>query len=434
MAEPPRLRVDPDERPRPATPRGRPRQAPQRAPRGKRPPRRLLRGAAKLGVLLSLWAVIVGGGALAYFALTLPDTSQLTVSERRPSVTILAEDGSLIASFGDLFGRPLTLKEMSPYLPNAVIATEDRRFYSHFGIDPVGHGACRGNRSARRANRPGRQHDHPAAGQDPVPDTGAQPRPQDPRDAPGAVARAPLRQGPDPRNLSQPGLSRRRRPMGSTLRRIAISANRPPSSSLFESAVIAGLLKAPTRFSPARDRDKAAGRAGQVLANMVEAGFITAADAAAAAERGRRAAGRRPAGIALFRRLGGRPAPRLRRHRRPRPDRPHHPRPAAASRGGGVDRRYPGALRGQGCGEPGRARRAGAGWGGARDGRRPRLRPQPVQPRDPGAAPAGLGVQAVRLPRRARSRVAPVRPLCRHADPGRQLAAAQLSQPLPGAR
>ena len=38
--------------------------------------------------------LIIGGGALGYFALTLPDTSQLAVAERRPSVTILAEDGS----------------------------------------------------------------------------------------------------------------------------------------------------------------------------------------------------------------------------------------------------------------------------------------------------------------------------------------------------
>ena len=81
---------------------------------------------------------IIGGGVLGYFALTLPDTSELTRAERRPSVTILAADGSLLATFGDLFGQPLTLREMSPYLPKAVIATEDRRFYSHFGIDPIG--------------------------------------------------------------------------------------------------------------------------------------------------------------------------------------------------------------------------------------------------------------------------------------------------------
>src|SRR5204862_814153 len=66
-----------------------------------------------------------------------PDTSQLGAAQRRPAITILAEDGSTLANLGDLFGQPLTLKEMSPYLPQAVIATEDRRFYSHFGDDPI---------------------------------------------------------------------------------------------------------------------------------------------------------------------------------------------------------------------------------------------------------------------------------------------------------
>src|SRR3954451_16797948 len=97
------------------------------------------RGAViRLFVLLCLWGLIVGGSVLGYFALTLPDTSQLTVAERRPSVTVLARDDSLIGSFGDLFGKALSLREMSPYLPQAVIAAEDRRFYSHFGVDPIG--------------------------------------------------------------------------------------------------------------------------------------------------------------------------------------------------------------------------------------------------------------------------------------------------------
>src|ERR1700731_755802 len=109
-----------------------------RPPRGARRTRRLLRGVVKFAVLLLLWTAILGGGTLGYFALTLPDTSQLGVSQRRPTITILAEDGSTLANLGDLFGEPLTLKQMSPFLPQAVIATEDRRFYSHFGIDPIG--------------------------------------------------------------------------------------------------------------------------------------------------------------------------------------------------------------------------------------------------------------------------------------------------------
>src|ERR1700676_2257620 len=134
MAEPPRrvdpsLRADPGERLRPPLrPRGEMYDRMRQPPRGQRPRRNpgrhLLRRLAMLALLVFLWSLIIGGGGLAYFALTLPDTRQLSVAERPPSVTILDSDGALIATFGDLFGQPLSLKEMSPWLPKAVIATE----------------------------------------------------------------------------------------------------------------------------------------------------------------------------------------------------------------------------------------------------------------------------------------------------------------------
>jgi len=124
-----RLRADPAERIR---------RPPQRALRRHGLGSVILRGTIKAVVLLLLWTAIIGAGVLGFFALTLPDTSELIRAERRPSVTVLAADGSLLATFGDLFGQPLTLREMSPYLPKAVIATEDRRFYSHFGVTRSG--------------------------------------------------------------------------------------------------------------------------------------------------------------------------------------------------------------------------------------------------------------------------------------------------------
>jgi penicillin-binding protein 1A len=89
-------------------------------------------------LLIGLWMLIVGSCLLGYFALTLPDTSELGRTARRQGVTILAADGTVLATYGELFGRPLILHQMPRYLPEAVIATEDRRFYRHFGLDPVG--------------------------------------------------------------------------------------------------------------------------------------------------------------------------------------------------------------------------------------------------------------------------------------------------------
>ena len=289
MADPPRLRVDPDEKPRPTTPRGRPRPPPRRPQRGKRPGRhvgrRLLGRAVRLGVLLGLWAAIVGGGALVYFALTLPDTSQLTVAERRPSVTILAEDGSPIASFGDLFGRPLSLKEMSPFLPKAVIATEDRRFYHHFGIDPVG--LVRAALTDLRARQI-------VQGGSTITQQLAKILFLSPeRNLARKIRETLLALWLEHRFAKNQILEiyLNRVYLGAGTYGVDAAAHRYFGKSaaklnLFESAVVAGLLKAPTRFSPARDRDKAAARADQVLAAMVEAGFITAADAAGAEKEG----------------------------------------------------------------------------------------------------------------------------------------------------
>src|SRR6202790_5668287 len=102
MADPP-LRADPADRGNGAGPRRRRRSAspPARRP-AKRSFRRFLGRVFKFGLLMFLWGLIVGGGALAYFGFTLPDTNQLTIADRRPSVTILAVDGSTIATFGDL--------------------------------------------------------------------------------------------------------------------------------------------------------------------------------------------------------------------------------------------------------------------------------------------------------------------------------------------
>jgi penicillin-binding protein 1A len=284
VAEPP-LRVDPGERPDPAVSRRQLRRpAPPRTPRGK-PPRRLLGGAARLGLLVFLWGLIIGGGALAYFAFTLPDTSRLAVAARRPNVEILAADGSLIASFGDLFGQPLTLREMSPSLPKAVIATEDRRFYSHFGIDPIG--LVRAAVADLRAG-------HIVEGGSTITQQLAKilfltPERNFARKIRETLLALWLEHRFAKDQLLEIYLNRVY--LGAGAYGVDAAAHRYFGKSagklnLYESAVVAGLLKAPTRFSPARDPAAAAARAAQVLDNMVEAGFITAADAAAARKAG----------------------------------------------------------------------------------------------------------------------------------------------------
>jgi penicillin-binding protein 1A len=279
----PRLRADPADRIAPASECRR--QAPPAPPRGTVRPRSWLAGALRLGILLSLWAAILGGGPLGYFALTLPDTGELTKSQRRPSVTILAADGSLLTTYGDLFGQPLTLKEMSPYLPAAAIATEDRRFYSHFGIDPIG---------LLRAAMADLDAGHVVEGGSTITQQLAKNLFLTPERSLARKIRETLlalwlehRFTKD--QILEIYLNRVYLGAGAygvdaaAHRYFGVSARR---TDLYQSALIAGLLKAPARLNPARDREKAAARTSQVLENMVEAGFIKESEATAASREG----------------------------------------------------------------------------------------------------------------------------------------------------
>ncbi len=116
----------------------------RRPRRGSRPRKSKRKGRSFIGkliyagVVLGLWCIIAVGGIVAYYASQLPPIDQLSVPKRPPNVAILANDGSLITNRGETGGRTVTLKELPPYLPKAFVAIEDRRFYDHFGIDPVG--------------------------------------------------------------------------------------------------------------------------------------------------------------------------------------------------------------------------------------------------------------------------------------------------------
>ena len=90
------------------------------------------------GLVLCLCGVIGLGGGVAYYASQLPPIDQLTVPKRPPNIAILASDGSLLANRGETGGRTVSLEELPPYLPKAFVAIEDRRFYDHWGIDPMG--------------------------------------------------------------------------------------------------------------------------------------------------------------------------------------------------------------------------------------------------------------------------------------------------------
>lgn len=135
-----------------AKPKAKPRKKPKARRAAK--PKRVRRGGV-LGLLSSLvrwilrliWvitsrSVLVGFAVLAlivgYFYTTLPPLEELLDGRARGSVTMLDSGNEVFAWRGDQFGGAVTAETVSPHLKNAVLATEDKRFYKHFGLSPRG--------------------------------------------------------------------------------------------------------------------------------------------------------------------------------------------------------------------------------------------------------------------------------------------------------
>ena len=111
------------------------------AKKTKRPPRlwlRLLKRGLYWAAVAGIWLFIAVSGLVAWYATDLPDISDLDSRARSAGITITAADGTVLASRGDVYGRHVPRSELPQSLVDAVVAVEDRRFYDHFGLDPVG--------------------------------------------------------------------------------------------------------------------------------------------------------------------------------------------------------------------------------------------------------------------------------------------------------
>ncbi len=94
----------------------------------------------KDAAILLLGGMVAALATLGYFAYTLPLPDGFTAEPDRPSMLIKADDGEVFASRGVYRGDRLTVEELPPHLLQAVVAVEDKRFYEHSGIDPRGIG------------------------------------------------------------------------------------------------------------------------------------------------------------------------------------------------------------------------------------------------------------------------------------------------------
>lgn len=294
-----RIKVDPADRPArhgdrdpgesPAKP------AKKTARKPPRPPRRWLRRLGYAAAILAVWLGIAGGLALAYYAHDLPDVGKLGRIERRPNITIAAADGSTLANFGDLYGEWLSLEDLPQTLVQAVLSTEDRRFYSHYGVDPLG---------LLRAVIANIRAGHMVQGGSTITQqlaknvflTGE-------RTVKRKVQELMLALWLERRFGKDEilALYLNRVYFGAGSYGVDAAARRYFEKSarhlaLPEAAMLAGLLKAPTRLSPANAPALAQTRARQVLSNMVEAGTLGSGAASNAVAQLAKLTVKRPAG------------------------------------------------------------------------------------------------------------------------------------------
>lgn len=102
------------------------------------PPTRRRGGCLLLLFLIFAWVAVVGGAYFLHLTVDLPAVDTLMAGGPSRSVTILDDRGRLIAVRGLTKGALVDVTQLPSYVPNAFIAIEDRRFRHHFGIDPVG--------------------------------------------------------------------------------------------------------------------------------------------------------------------------------------------------------------------------------------------------------------------------------------------------------
>lgn len=87
---------------------------------------------------IGFWSAVAGGLVLTYVWFSLDQRGLLQIPQREPGVMVLANNGSVLAETGAFFGDAAHIDQLPDYVPNAVIAIEDHRFRSHYGIDPIG--------------------------------------------------------------------------------------------------------------------------------------------------------------------------------------------------------------------------------------------------------------------------------------------------------
>ncbi len=240
----------------------------------KGPRRSLIGRAAYWSLVLGLWCFIGGLGVIGWVAAHLPPIQSLEVPKRPPSIQIVGLNGRVLATRGEMGGSAVPLRELPPFLPKAFLAIEDRRFYSHYGVDPFGVArAVAANALHRGVSQGGSTLTQQLAKNLFL----TQERTMQ-RKLQEVILAVWLERKFSKDEILDLYLNRVY--FGSGAYGVEAAAQRYFGKSarnvtLSEAALLAGLVKSPSKLAPTRNFDGAERRAQVVLAAMSDAGYVT---------------------------------------------------------------------------------------------------------------------------------------------------------------
>ena len=225
---------------------------------------------------LGLVAGVVVAAVTAYYYTQLPEPNDLFDGRGGGSVTMLDREGNVFAWRGEQYGGALRSTEVSPHLIHAVVATEDRRFWDHLGVDP--RGLARAMVVNLRAGR--------------IVQGGSTLTQQVAKNVFLSAERSIERKLKEvPMALALELKYSKEEILSIYLNRVYLGAGtygfEAASQRYFgksarlvnpaEAAMLAGLLRAPSRYAPTNDLEAAQGRAGVIVRLMEQEGYLTAA-------------------------------------------------------------------------------------------------------------------------------------------------------------
>jgi penicillin-binding protein 1A len=252
--------------------------APQR--RTRRRPSILLRATAFL-FRMGVFALVIAGLAFGYVWMSLDQKGLFQIPEREPGIMLLAADGSILSERGAFFGDEARIAELPAYVPQAIIAIEDRRFHAHFGIDPMGlvRALIENFRAGRVVQGGSTLTQQLAKNLFLKPDRTIERKLQE------IVLAIWLESRFSKEEILQLYVNRVYFGGGAVgIEKAAQNyfAKSARDVTLSEAAILAAVLKAPSTYNPVTHPDAANARAREVLADMVDEGFITRDEAARA--------------------------------------------------------------------------------------------------------------------------------------------------------